>query len=96
VTDNEVDSFVPDSVVRAELGGITSTTMRRWEQKPSLNFPPPIRINERTYRSRRALEAFKTEAIRRGAVSAEPRGKAHEKARKKLEVPRRGEGSPGT
>jgi hypothetical protein len=74
MTAEEPDSFVPDIQVRRELGNITMTTLRKWERDPNLNFPPPIRILERNYRSRRLLEEFKNIAIRRGATSTPPRG----------------------
>ncbi|MCA1431180.1 hypothetical protein I6F29_35625 [Bradyrhizobium sp. NBAIM16] len=66
ITGDAPDSFVPDKQVRNELGGITATTLRKWERDPRLNFPPRISILERTYRSRKALDEFKQQAIKRG------------------------------
>ena len=36
----------------------------RWTRDPELNFPPPIKIRNRCFRSRRALEAFKERMLR--------------------------------
>ena len=65
--DQDVDTLVPDPQVQREFG-ITSMTLWRWTNDPLLGFPPPIKIQNRNYRSRRQLEVLKrhllTEAIK--------------------------------
>ena len=61
------DQLVPDPKVQAELGGISAMTLWRWTNHRdyfALGFPPPIKINGRNYRSRRALEAWKARMLR--------------------------------
>jgi predicted DNA-binding transcriptional regulator AlpA len=55
------DTFVPDNIVALELGGVSLMTLYRWTNDPDVNFPLPIKMNGRNYRSRRELEAFKKE-----------------------------------
>jgi hypothetical protein len=38
-------------------------TIWRWDRDSKLGFPPAIRINRRTYRSRRALEEWKAKLL---------------------------------
>jgi hypothetical protein len=60
--DAAFDSLVPDAIARAELGGVSKMTWWRWDRDPDLavqGFPPAIRIRERVYRSRLALDDFK-------------------------------------
>ena len=57
------DELVPDPTVWREFG-ISSMTGWRWTRDPELNFPPPIKIRNRCFRSRRALEAFKERMLR--------------------------------
>ena len=57
------DELVPDPQVWRELG-ITSMSLWRWTNDPKLDFPPPIKIRTRCFRSRRALEAFKERMLR--------------------------------
>jgi hypothetical protein len=66
------DQFVPDTDVKAELGGISTMTLWRWDKDPkmiALGLPPAIRIGQRKYRSRKLLEKFKTSMLRR-AIAA--------------------------
>lgn len=58
------DELVPDPVVWRELG-ISSMSGYRWTKDPDLDFPPPIKIRARCFRSRRALENFKERIMRR-------------------------------
>ena len=58
------DELVPDPKVQKEFG-ISAMTLRRWDDDPKLNFPPAIKIKTRKYRSRRALDAFKAELLRK-------------------------------
>jgi hypothetical protein len=60
------DSLVPDPVVWRELG-ISAMTGWRWTRDPNLRFPAAIQIRKRNFRSRRALEEFKT-AMMRAAI----------------------------
>jgi predicted DNA-binding transcriptional regulator AlpA len=56
------DELVPDREVAKECGGVTLMTLWRWSNDPKykdLNFPPPIKLKTRNYRSRRQLEEFK-------------------------------------
>jgi hypothetical protein len=52
------DQLVPDPQVWREFG-ITSMTGWRWTRDPKLDFPPPVKIRNRCFRSRRQLEEFK-------------------------------------
>jgi hypothetical protein len=58
------DSSVPDPAVRREFG-ICEMTLTRWSADPKLHFPPPIKINNRCYRSRRLLDVFKADLLRK-------------------------------
>ena len=58
------DTFVPDPQVWKELG-ISSMTGWRWQRDPNLNFPPRIQIRGRNFRSRKQLERWKAEMLRR-------------------------------
>jgi len=58
------DVMVPDAQARREFGGISVMTLARWDADSALNFPPPIYINGRKFRSRAALEAFKVGLLR--------------------------------
>jgi predicted DNA-binding transcriptional regulator AlpA len=56
------DTLVPDPEVWRELG-VTSMTGWRYTRDPKLNFPPPIKIRNRNFRSRRMLEEFKRRLV---------------------------------
>jgi hypothetical protein len=63
------DTFVPDRQVRAELN-ISPMTQWRWDRDPAmteLGWPPLIRTGPqgRKYRSRRQLEQFKANLVKR-------------------------------
>jgi predicted DNA-binding transcriptional regulator AlpA len=58
----DVDELVPDPQVWRELG-ITSMTGWRYTHDAELNFPPPIKIRTRNFRSRRQLESFKARLL---------------------------------
>ena len=63
-TDDEVpDTLVPDPQVCREFG-VCSMTLWRWDRDPTLNFPPPVKIRKRNYRSRRRLEETKERWLR--------------------------------
>jgi hypothetical protein len=67
--DRPPDKFVPDAQICAEFGGITKMTLHRWTGNRDLDFPPPIHIAGRSYRSRRMIEAFKERQVR-AAIAA--------------------------
>jgi hypothetical protein len=61
------DVFVPDAIVRAELG-ISQMTQWRWDRDPALaalGWPPPVRApgGRTKHRSRRQLEQFKANML---------------------------------
>jgi len=57
------DELVPDPLVWREFG-VISMTGWRWTNDPELGFPPAIKIRNRCFRSRRALEEFKDRLMR--------------------------------
>jgi predicted DNA-binding transcriptional regulator AlpA len=57
------DTLVPDPQVWREFG-ITSMTGWRWTHDPKLDFPQPVRIRSRCFRSRHQLEEFKARMMR--------------------------------
>jgi predicted DNA-binding transcriptional regulator AlpA len=63
-SDTPPDNLIPDPVVCAEFG-VTAMTLWRWTRDTALNFPPPIAIRNRNFRSRRQLEAFKERMLRK-------------------------------
>jgi hypothetical protein len=63
---DEPDQLIPDPIVWREFG-VSSMTGHRWTNDPDLDFPPIIKIRDRNYRSRRALEQFKQRRIRGAA-----------------------------
>jgi len=64
----ETDQLVPDPEVWKEFG-VTSMTLYRWTNDRDLGFPPVIKIRQRNFRSRRALEAFKQRLIARALAA---------------------------
>lgn len=62
------DHLVPDPQVWKELG-ISSMTGWRWTHDPELGFPGPVKIRNRNFRSRRALEDFKARMLRQSIAS---------------------------
>lgn len=64
------DNLVPDPVVAKELN-VTTMTLWRWTNDAELGFPKPIKIRERNYRSRRALEEFKARMMQRAPEAAQ-------------------------
>jgi hypothetical protein len=61
--DDDPGDFVPDKQVRRELGNITAVTLWEYTNDPRLDFPPPIKIRNRNFRSRKLLNAFKKRRI---------------------------------
>jgi hypothetical protein len=62
------DELVPDAQIRRELN-ISEVTLWRWDRDPQLDFPPPIRIRNRKFRSRHAFEAFKERMVSRAIAN---------------------------
>lgn len=50
--------LIPDPVVARERYHVHPHTLRRWDQKPKLGFPPVIIVNGRRYREAEALDAW--------------------------------------
>ena len=63
-SDTNPDNLIPDPIVCAEFG-VTAMTLWRWTRDTELNFPPPIAIRNRNFRSRKQLEAFKARMLRK-------------------------------
>jgi predicted DNA-binding transcriptional regulator AlpA len=59
----EPDSLVPDAQVAKELGTSVMGLWRRTND-PDDDFPAPIKIRSRNFRSRKALEAYKTRKLK--------------------------------
>jgi len=58
------EGYDPDSVV-ARFFGVHPKSIKRWDRRPGLGFPPPINVNGRNYRNRREYREF----ARRAAVA---------------------------
>jgi hypothetical protein len=50
--------LIPDVVVARERYRVHPHTLRRWDQKPELGFPPPVYVNKRRYREAEKLDAW--------------------------------------
>jgi predicted DNA-binding transcriptional regulator AlpA len=59
----EPDSLVPDAQVAKELGTSVMGLWRRTND-PDEDFPAPIKINGRNFRSRKGLEGYKARKLR--------------------------------
>jgi hypothetical protein len=57
------DHLVPDPIVAAEFY-TTLMGLYRWTHDTKLGFPPAIKIRNRNFRSRRAIEDFKVRMMR--------------------------------
>lgn len=56
--------LVSDPDIAAEFGGISLMTLYRWTHDKELGFPPvAVKIRNKNYRSRDAIEAFKKKQI---------------------------------
>ena len=62
MNDQVADTLVPDPQVWREFN-VSAMTGWRWTRDLTLNFPPPVRIKNRNYRSRRQLEEFKAKLL---------------------------------
>jgi predicted DNA-binding transcriptional regulator AlpA len=56
------NDLIPDPEVLDEFH-ISAMTLWRWDHDEELKFPPPIRIRNRKYRQRSALDEFKQRLI---------------------------------
>jgi hypothetical protein len=75
---DEHDALVADNIARQECGDISRMCVWRWDRDSdmiSLGWPPRIELNGRGYRSRKALEAFKANLMKR-ALAARGEGAA--------------------
>jgi hypothetical protein len=75
------DELVAERQVRAEFGNVSAMTVYRWdndERMKKLGWPPALRIQNRKFRSRRAIEIFKQKLQRQAIATAKakPRGAA--------------------
>lgn len=57
----DTDLYLSASQVRKRYGGISDMSLWRWLRDGELNFPQPIRINNRRFWKLSALEAFERE-----------------------------------
>jgi hypothetical protein len=55
--------YLPDAIVARKRYRVHPTTIWRWDRDPSLNFPPPLKINKRKYRDVAALDAWDASRI---------------------------------
>jgi predicted DNA-binding transcriptional regulator AlpA len=62
--DGPPDSLLPDAQVAKELG-ITVMSLWRRTNDPDEDFPAPIKIRNRNFRSRKQLEAYKKRKLRK-------------------------------
>jgi hypothetical protein len=60
--------LMPDPKV-ARFFGVCMKTIERWSDDPKLNFPPRITINNRSYRSTEALDAFVAGRLKESVVA---------------------------
>ena len=56
------NDLIPDPEVLDEFH-ISAMTLWRWDHDEELKFPPPIRIRNRKYRQRSALDEFKQRLV---------------------------------
>jgi hypothetical protein len=62
--------LIPDSVVARERYHVHPHTLRRWDAKPGLGFPPPIYVNGRRYREAEKLDIWDRNNSRAAALRA--------------------------
>jgi hypothetical protein len=60
--------LIPDSVVAKERYRVHPHTLRRWDDKPELGFPPPVYVNGRRYREVKKLDAWDRKNSREAAT----------------------------
>jgi hypothetical protein len=59
--------LLPDSAV-AQRYSVHPFTLRRWDKKPDLGFPPVVIVNNRRYREIAALDAWDRKNSREAAT----------------------------
>jgi hypothetical protein len=57
------EQLIPNRKVR-ERYGVTSRTIKRWEEDPNLNFPKPTIINNRKYQYESVLTEWERSRAR--------------------------------
>lgn len=58
-TDNDFQGrLLTARQLRTKLGGVSNMTIWRWMHNPSLDFPPPIKLNRRNYWSESAVNDY--------------------------------------
>lgn len=62
------NDLVADPVVAEEFN-ISLMGLWRWSKDKDLGFPPAVKIRNRNYRQRRALDEFKARMISRGMAA---------------------------
>ena len=67
------EGYDPDRVV-AEFFGVHVKSIKRWDRRPELGFPPPIDVNGRKYRNRREYHEFARRAA--AAHASKPKSTA--------------------
>jgi len=60
--------LIPDGVVARERYHVHPHTLRRWDDKPALGFPPVVMVNGRRYREAEALDAWDRKNSREAAT----------------------------
>jgi len=60
--------LIPDPVVARQRYHVHPHTLRRWDQKPELGFPPPVYVNGRRYREADKLDVWDRENSRAAAA----------------------------
>jgi len=63
--------LIPDPLVARQRYNRNLRTLARWDDRPELGFPPPIKINGRNYRDAEALDAWdRANSLRAAEVRA--------------------------
>ncbi len=61
--------LIPKPAIARELG-VSSRTVSRWMEDQNLGFPKPLRLRNRLYFARTALEEWKANRIRASILEA--------------------------
>jgi hypothetical protein len=87
VTDqNETTGYGSDSEV-AKFFSVHIKSLRRWDGRPELGFPPPIRVNGRKYRPWAAVHEFARRAATAHAGKPLPRDRFRKPDKEKSAAP---------
>jgi hypothetical protein len=89
----EGPGLLPDRLV-AERYDCTVRTLERWDEKPELEFPPPVYVRRRKFRELAKLEAWERANTRkvadssphRAVAQALPRAKRGRFAKSNMEI----------